>query len=737
MASGSKSRRSALRAFVRTFPPLKLALAINDFICYLLRLILGAVSYVFRYIFTIINSFVKRLFQQLVELLQLFPIFRPSSMKQYKRIKEKEHKEAVPYRDDLLKRSITHYGSIILGTILYVFVYFVLVKHHTYTTISVAFILLLVYLIVLDNSHNIRSILMLCLPIMFTNRGRGLVFCSMLTILVVGPIRNTQINVKELHSSLNCCKQYLIIKTDKLIDKNVVQNIVRLEDIIITLVTNIKQLASEIRDKIDALINMAITVEQYMMNAIEELKKIVNICNLHTKDVHTNCYKTFSMAYMDCKLKLGFLFGGFCELVLPLRHFCKTIELPSFFCSLPAAVVDFIDQTVGERLRHYALIIENELYVDIDIEYRYYFNGTKSKPYKRIISEISFDVERKFWYVHVIARVFNLISLILVIWIISTATLYHMHYLSDLKYDNIYLDQYLNDIEKKRKSKIVRKHLAQEKSSDDNDETFVSVREDSFLFPLIEAHQRHYSRPFSFWMNKVEVQKVYTSGFVWLVITGYIIFFVLLDYILYSLINIIDTILKEILFTSDLPLVDIESKSGDKIVRYNRTYLNTLRKTNKLNKQFVNSESAKEVLSSDRNSSINTFYRRLMDSIEHNIPDDIAILDSLEQCLPRPNKPNYKDYETLLYLAILTLGAVILEAYALRTRHCIANLYYPRRAKQRAVWLYRKLLAEKPKYQYDTDVAKIGRQQEDTNHGVGGRTLELGLKLIADRAQRA
>lgn len=773
--------RSTLRTLVRAFPPLKIALAINDFICWSIKKILEAIGKLFRYIFDVLYSIVKTAFRQLVDLLQFIPWFRRSD--NYQRINEpKQHKEPIPYRNDLLRRSITYQGGIVLGAMLYVFVYFVLIKHHTYTTVAVALVIFLAYLIVLENSHNIRSIIMLCLPIMFTNRGRALVFCCMLTLLVSGPISNAQSNVKELHSSLTCCKQYLLIKSDKYVEKNIVQNMVRIEDLITKLVDNIKKIAAEIKSKIDLIIEMALAIEDHLARALQKLKEIVDICNNHTAELLQGCQKNFSRAYYNCRTsRMSFLIGAFCEILVPLKRVCDTLYVPDVLCSLPAAVVKFIDQTVGQRLKNLVKMIENELYVDIDIKHSYTFNGTKSKSFKQVASEISFDVEQKFWYIHFVSRVFRLVSLILVVWIITTATLYHMHFLSELNYDNMYLDDNLKKVEQykaaEKKMDIedqatvrsiisdeeVRSELDKRSASpnlidltfpgedeqEDNKDVIKQIKNDrdknkkqanhedidyfpvhkeskeSSLFPLTKRHQREYLTPFSVWMNKVEISKVKVSGLVWTVIMIYIMFFVALDYILYKLIVIIYDILKEILFTSELPLVDIETKSGDQVTHYNRTHIDWLRKRRS---QSIKSDGSR----------VGLFYRKMMDSIEGDIPDDITILDSLEGCLPKANRPPFKIYKTLIYLALFTFAAVIVEAYALRTRHWIASLYYPRRARQRAVWLYRKLRSEKAKYEDvdDNDYERKVKPDQDKSTGGGflAKTLELGVRLLTDKA---
>lgn len=118
-----------------------------------------------------------------------------------------------------------------------------------------------------------------------------------------------------------------------------------------------------------------------------------------------------------------------------------------------------------------------------------------------------------------------------------------------------------------------------------------------------------------------------------------------------------------------------------------------------------------------------------MDSVETNIPDDVTILDSFETCLPVPRQPDYKDYRQLVCLAVLTLLLVIFEAYAMRTRHCIANLFYPVRAKKRALWLYSKLLT-------DSDRLRDSERETSANRSNKPDLFDLGLRVLQARIKR-
>jgi len=714
-----------------------------------------------------------------------------------------------------VKRSITYYAIMVLAMSLYIFVYIVLIKHHTIYTVIFATLLGILYYIAVDNSHQIRSILILCLPIMFTNRGRALIFCSMLSELARGPLNTLHHNVHELHGSLRCCKQYLIIKADKYVDKNVVKKLIVVEKVIDDLIENIKKFSLELREKVEILLSIALTIEDFALKAIKELKKIAVICELQSEEIIHKCYDLLRIRYRDCRSWLLSPVFSVCDLILEVESLCATVKLPSYMCSLPYAAVQYIDETLGERLRSFLKIIENELYVSVKASHNYSLESTKTKDYETVIKEIGADVADKFWYVHLINRMFNLISLILVIWILGTATLYQMHYLTEPGYDNIYLDDSLKRYEQRLKGEKRKKRsldeMEQSKSEvrdefhlidlDDESErdelmsvrSLVSIDDEELtarsgldeaddllnlqdtvrssieeeppqeapnlspievekkektedqqqraslegqsvekkdhhpkrlLFPMTRSHKQHYLQPFSLRMADTEKTKLKIAGLVWLIICAYISFFLFADFTLFELISMTVKLLKDILFAEELPIVSVGSKSENgTVVRYNRTQLRELRN------QMANVSLQIGQTEASDNSTIQQLYRRLMFSLEKNIPHDIELLDSLEACLPKPQTPSYRSYRWLLYMALLTFGAVFLEAYALRLRHWIANLFYPKQAQRRTRWLYEKLLEEKPLFEDDEDPDE-GSDESPTKKQ---RLLDIGLNLLLKR----
>uniref|UniRef100_A0A1A9X0W4 Uncharacterized protein n=1 Tax=Glossina brevipalpis TaxID=37001 RepID=A0A1A9X0W4_9MUSC len=61
-------------------------------------------------------------------------------------------------------------------------------------------------------------------------------------------------------------------------------------------------------------------------------------------------------------------------------------------------------------------------------------------------------------------------------------------------------------------------------------------------------------------------------------------------------------------------------------------------------------------------------------------------------CLPLPHEPNFTTYYLIAWLCCLAWIFLLCQPYGLRLRHAIMRLYYPDVARERAVWLYDKIL---------------------------------------------
>ena len=96
-------------------------------------------------------------------------------------------------------------------------------------------------------------------------------------------------------------------------------------------------------------------------------------------------------------------------------------------------------------------------------------------------------------------------------------------------------------------------------------------------------------------------------------------------------------------------------------------------------------------------------------------------------CLPVPSPPDYGAYRTIIAIYILCLFLAVLEAYGLRMRRAVAACYYPKRERQRAVWLYNQILFKRGSF-FKFARRQIRRKYKDEKEiqvGRGWGVLEI------------
>ncbi|XP_058974943.1 DC-STAMP domain-containing protein 2-like [Musca domestica] len=64
-------------------------------------------------------------------------------------------------------------------------------------------------------------------------------------------------------------------------------------------------------------------------------------------------------------------------------------------------------------------------------------------------------------------------------------------------------------------------------------------------------------------------------------------------------------------------------------------------------------------------------------------------------CLPLPRRPSYAHYYLIASLILFGWIFLFCQPYGLRLRHIVMRLYYPEVARQRAIWLYNRILLKR------------------------------------------
>ncbi|XP_012940694.2 DC-STAMP domain-containing protein 2 [Aplysia californica] len=215
-----------------------------------------------------------------------------------------------------------------------------------------------------------------------------------------------------------------------------------------------------------------------------------------------------------------------------------------------------------------------------------------------------------------------------VLLVVVKALLYRRGYLNKDNYDNCYITRYLMEIDAKR-----------------------TEMEKETVFPLKTREKFKYIKTFSMKMTEKEAQKMVKGVLLWLFAAFHAGYYLLCDYGLYWILTLVRV------------HMDVRTKMA--VPAHLQMHV-------------------------QGQGPMADMYKAMVGVLEPVADDDLDIDTS--QCLPKPSKPNFPVYQTVVGVLAVCFFLTVFEAYGLRLRHAVAACYYPQRERVRAVWLYNHIL---------------------------------------------
>ncbi|XP_062576153.1 DC-STAMP domain-containing protein 2-like [Saccostrea cucullata] len=267
-------------------------------------------------------------------------------------------------------------------------------------------------------------------------------------------------------------------------------------------------------------------------------------------------------------------------------------------------------------------------YFNVTLNYTYEYNATQSKSYTEVKDGILKDVnERLSGYVFVLGLLKN-VMMVSLIFVVIKALIYKKKFQTNDKFDNIYITFKLRDVEERR----------------------IELGKEG-IFPLTWKEEKKYIKTRSPGMALREI-KALAKGLFLLLISGcHTGFYLLCDYGLYWLLNMLKGFFSKKIAAPIPPHLKIHVHGKG---------------------------------------SLSDMYRSLLTSFDPMAMEGGKLKPA--GCIPTPSIPNWRIYRQIGFIYLVCLLMTIFQAYGLRLRHVIGACYYPRRERARAVWLYNHIL---------------------------------------------
>ncbi|KAJ8306722.1 hypothetical protein KUTeg_015763 [Tegillarca granosa] len=371
-----------------------------------------------------------------------------------------------------------------------------------------------------------RCICWLIIPIFFGKTGRAYVMTFAISFLIAGPIQNIMINGKEVTRSITCA-------TELVVNHSVTKWGLRMKPL-----TNIRKTVNEDKmkertRKVDGYAkgsrgNRVSSIES--RNTIsKDTEKEEKAERIYRKKSEYQCEDVWNKAVLECRRKFQSLerdclrkipvLGYILCLPLKLTIFCELVRAVPGAVGMSCDSIDVVNPGFGETyVRSEETVTELDEGFDVNLQYKLVKSPeeidytTADEVRQKTIKEF----EKKQVLMQFVLTLMKRVLAFTFILVFISAYKYNKMYLTDFRYDNIYISSYFRRID-------ARRHA---------DGKFV-------LLPLKKAEKSGVIFPTSFKLMKTEKRKLTKQTF--MLITRVLISWVIIasDRLLYNVMDII------------------------------------------------------------------------------------------------------------------------------------------------------------------------------------------------------
>ncbi|XP_054003275.1 DC-STAMP domain-containing protein 2-like [Hylaeus anthracinus] len=496
-------------------------------------------------------------------------------------------------------------------------------------------------------SPRIRCIVFLLLPQFFSKRGRQVLMAYAFILALTGPVKNTLHNVAVLSESLTCAQEQLKEAVKTVVDI-VKQPFYALRDVISKVIKSIKAVVKRIKQTLLAIKRIVLSILRVITSVFQWLGSVINMCNKKLGTPFDRCQSVFDGAISDCKAKLGPIIGVVCNVTYVVSSLCYIVKPLDFICMLVSYIADSVVGAVRRKIKRFTMHMKAMFYVKVKFAHSFHYETNQSKAIEEvstgIVTEVRSRTDQFFAFFDLMSCLTSLLAFVIVLRVLR----YRYKWLTSERFDNRYITEDLRTID------------------------LVRARQDKeTVLPLNSRERNHYASLSSVMLIKSEKVKLVRSVVFLGLATIKIISYIMIDYSLYWILNIIQ-IHGRFQSKVERPSVVSVHVSGD-------GYLADL-------------------------------YRSIVRAFTPHGKE--AELDTM-LCLPEPVPPDLDKYTRIIALLIFCWLIAIFEPYGLRLRHVVLCQYYPDRAKQRAAWLYNQIIRSRGSF------LKFARRQLRRKFGLG------------------
>ncbi|XP_046561534.1 DC-STAMP domain-containing protein 2-like [Haliotis rubra] len=520
----------------------------------------------------------------------------------------------------------------------------------------------LVMCVLLAVSVRARCVTALMSVSIFTGKGRAAFLSIIGGLLLMGPVTNIVNNTNEVADTMACITE-LAYNQSQMLQQRLEEPLKQVQDTLLDTASRIREITDKISAAFGGLKQGFSAVSGGLDQAANAFQKATRVCRASYGSVFSKCANVLSGAERSCRREIssitdklnpgsvvdkikgglkGFIFrrkrdvesdpiksrhtraiaDDICS-VLKVGELCnglKNIDLCSPLSLADNVITDGIKKILTEIRKVEGLFKFQLKNVGVVSG-----NANSSRSASDILDGIRTDLKEKLDVAYFVVNVINRVLSLVITLVLIQAFLYSKNYLSNLRFDNIYLTRQLKALDASRQQNKVKE-----------------------LLPLKRHEKKKYIDSTSFRLSPSEF-RTWRNGMVTVLMHVLIAaLLVLFDYLFYYILYLINKHGRFEFTLSGMSKIQLKVEGSGLLTNIFKTFISGF-------------------------------------NIEQSYDSSLDI----QKCLPKPSVPDQNSLYVLLVLYFLAIAFVVLQAYGLRLRHKIAAFYYPEQETARVVYLYR------------------------------------------------
>ncbi|XP_041842758.1 DC-STAMP domain-containing protein 2 isoform X2 [Melanotaenia boesemani] len=294
-------------------------------------------------------------------------------------------------------------------------------------------------------SAGVRVSVLVMLPSMCSAHGRNFLLLLFVSVLLSGPINNTLENTKRAASSLLCGAELAANQTQELMQKAATP-LFSVLDKVRQISSNAYAVAGRVQNFINALADSVRHVARTLRNVLHFLVDIGDICNEKLGAPYRKCRDVFAEARSDCSDLLG-EFNFLCDIIDGFLPLCNLARAGELFCVIPSYVAAHLKQRLadptvaafGKMMAEFDFNISASVKLDLD--------ANSSRSLQQVSQDIMREISSDLQLFQRLSEPLTYVCLVLLAVTFLRAVCYRRRYLSELDFDNVYINAQFKELD--------------------------------------------------------------------------------------------------------------------------------------------------------------------------------------------------------------------------------------------------------------------------------------------------